>query len=870
MVKKLRIAFVCSCFAAMLGMFASCSDAEDDKEDTTPKVGSITGKAVYENASSHNDILITLVPTDGLFSNDLYQLANISSSAVSRSVTSSDIKSTKTSADGSYSFNSVTPGTYTIYASSQNTSQGAVQTNVSVSADNTITASDLKLTATSTISGKITIDNKATGNGGILVFVSSTSFMAITGDDGSFVISNVPLADNYNIAIMKGDYYTVWETGKTLTSSGLSLGTKDIDSDNLSYGIVWQGESETAPENPKQYWAYHNTTDGNSYIYVGTAWAILASKGDKGEQGEAGTNGTNGENGKDGVSITWKGEFETAPADPELNWAYFNTTDGCAYIWNGESWDKLSQKGDKGDQGETGAAGVSITWKGNSETAPAEPELNWAYYNSTDGCSYIWNGTTWELLAKAGKDGLNGKDGANTACTLTVFGTAGVATAESSAEDLVTVVSGPTFSWGSNLAKIDGNDLTVEYRTGDAKVADAVLFSGTRISSPRGTLVSTMNGDYKYPYLSADEILGVLEFKVKTNKAVLLSSLYEKVYFNKTSNFKTIVNINDGNVSINSEKAENNFVESSPVINRVIEANKNLVVKIILQSTAELTSSDTADFQYNVVFEPIKLNFTTNMNGIIWKGEFVSENADELKKPSVNWAYYNTTDGCSYIYNGSAWTLLAKGGENAMGTVSFFNDAASLAGTSSATDLVTVKNATFAWGTDLAKIGDAGLEVNGPTEKERTDNATQETIKGAQFESQSGTISGTPTDGRYMIIESGKDIATLSFKVTAKKDITISSLAEKVYFDKSGNYKLVVKVGNDEVAETGSATPADASSSTKKVIDETIKVGTNLSAGTETTVTLILRATKDLKTNDPENKKYEVIFAPLSLNVVKQ
>ena len=813
MVKKLRIAFVCSCFAAMLGMFASCSDAEDDKEYTTPKVGSITGKAVYENASSHNDILITLVPTDGLFSNDLYQLANISSSAVSRSVTSSDIKSTKTSADGSYSFNSVTPGTYTIYASSQNTSQGAVQTNVSVSADKTITASDLKLTATSTISGKITIDNKATGNGGILVFVSSTSFMAITGDDGSFVISNVPLADNYNIAIMKGDYYTVWETGKTLTSSGLSLGTKDIDSDNLSYGIVWQGESATAPENPKQYWAYHNTTDGNSYIYVGTAWAILASKGDKGEQGEAGTDGTNGENGKDGVSIIWKGELETAPAEPELNWAYFNTTDGC---------------------------------------------------------SYIWNGTTWELLAKAGKDGLNGKDGANTACTLTVFGTAGENSAESSAEDLVTVVSGPTFSWGSNLAKIDGNDLTVEYKTGDAKVADAVLFSGTKISSPRGTLVSTMNGDYKYPYLSADGILGVLEFKVKTNKAVLLSSLYEKVYFNKTSNFKTIVNISDGNVSINSEKAENNFVESSPVINRVIEANKNLVVKIILQSTAELTSSDTADFQYNVVFEPIKLNFTTNMNGIIWKGEFASENADELKKPSVNWAYYNTTDGCSYIYNGSAWTLLAKGGENAMGTVSFFNDAASLAGTSSATDLVTVKNATFAWGTDLAKIGDAGLEVNGPTEKERTDNATQETIKGAQFESQSGTISGTPTDGRYMIIESGKDIATLSFKVTAKKDITISSLAEKVYFDKSGNYKLVVKVGNDEVAETGSATPADASSSTKKVIDETIKVGTNLSAGTETTVTLILRATKDLKTNDPENKKYEVIFAPLSLNVVKQ
>ena len=48
----------------------------------------------------------------------------------------------------------------------------------------------------------------------------------------------------------------------------------------------------------------------------------------------------------------------------------------------------------------------SLVWKGNFETAPENPEINWAYFNTTDGCSYIWDGTTWSLLAGAGEDGI--------------------------------------------------------------------------------------------------------------------------------------------------------------------------------------------------------------------------------------------------------------------------------------------------------------------------------------------------------------------------------------------------------------------------------------------------------------------------------
>ena len=51
---------------------------------------------------------------------------------------------------------------------------------------------------------------------------------------------------------------------------------------------------------------------------------------------------------------------------------------------------------------------------------------------------------------------------------------------------------------------------------------------------------------------------------------------------------------------------------------------------------------------------------------IVWKGSFAS--ADEIDNPQYLWAYYNTTDGCSYIYDGEKWTLLAASGKDGVST----------------------------------------------------------------------------------------------------------------------------------------------------------------------------------------------------------
>ena len=50
---------------------------------------------------------------------------------------------------------------------------------------------------------------------------------------------------------------------------------------------------------------------------------------------------------------------------------------------------------------------ANFIWQGAFATSPTNPEKYWAYFNTTDGCSYIYDGEKWTLLAQAGKDGEN-------------------------------------------------------------------------------------------------------------------------------------------------------------------------------------------------------------------------------------------------------------------------------------------------------------------------------------------------------------------------------------------------------------------------------------------------------------------------------
>ncbi len=122
-------------------------------------------------------------------------------------------------------------------------------------------------------------------------------------------------------------------------------------------------------------------------------YSVFAAQGNEGPEGEAG---------ETGVGIEWLGMFDSAPDAPEQNQAYYNSAVGESYIFDGTAWQTLAKDGIPAEAGEPGS---SIEWLGMFETAPAEPVLNQAYYNATDGNSYIFDGTQWSLLVTKGEVG---------------------------------------------------------------------------------------------------------------------------------------------------------------------------------------------------------------------------------------------------------------------------------------------------------------------------------------------------------------------------------------------------------------------------------------------------------------------------------
>ena len=260
---------------------------EDNKDDTVT-TGKIVGKATYTNTANHAGIQVTLVSSDGIVAYDS-QISSRSRSNVAV------MKNVVTSESGEYSFEKVKEGVYTIYASSDDSTEKAVLTNVVVQANQVVTAADLNLTATGSICGRVTLDSKEDENLGITVVIAGTSYMAVTDDSGNFTIFDIPAGADYQIVIMKGDYCTIWSKVSVEAGKENKLGDKNItsqNSDDKNYSFIWQGSSATPPANPEKYWAYFDTDDGCSYIYDGEKWTLLAQAGKDGEDGENGTGGS--------------------------------------------------------------------------------------------------------------------------------------------------------------------------------------------------------------------------------------------------------------------------------------------------------------------------------------------------------------------------------------------------------------------------------------------------------------------------------------------------------------------------------------------------------------------------------------------------
>ncbi|MCL2443679.1 MAG: SUMF1/EgtB/PvdO family nonheme iron enzyme [Treponema sp.] len=276
---------------ALIGfaIFACKEPIGPPNNDTT---GSITGKALFNNSDNHAGITITLEKTDGLRSvNVVNANRSIVSGARSISATRSVAGQTQTAVDGSFILNDIPAGTYVLYASSQNSLEKAVTTNVTVTANQEFNAGTLNLTPVGSIAGQITVQSGSPM--GYLVCVAGTSFMAITGTDGKFEITGVPAKTGYTVLIMRGDFVAFYGANASVTTGVTGGNTTTLSTRNITNLELLQSTVTIG-------------ANGNWFINgVDTGISATGQQGEKGETGEKGDPGTNGNTPYIGTNGNW-------------------------------------------------------------------------------------------------------------------------------------------------------------------------------------------------------------------------------------------------------------------------------------------------------------------------------------------------------------------------------------------------------------------------------------------------------------------------------------------------------------------------------------------------------------------------------------
>lgn len=266
-------------FTSILFLFIGLIGCKTDVKLKTD-VGTIHGVVQFENISNHEGINVVLESTDGLMATSYYSSRGIKSNV--RSVESS----VKTDENGSFHFDNVPVGVYTVTAFSDLSNKKAILTNVVVEKSEITELQEIKLKATGNLKGSVTIDNTKENVCGIDILVLGTSYSAVTDEEGKYEISDIPVKEGgYSLALRKDGYIFIFKRNITV-NPGESIDIKNIDvksSELNSNSLIWKGFSTEEPENPKLNWAYFNTTDRCLYVFNGESWVLLVQDGKDGD-----------------------------------------------------------------------------------------------------------------------------------------------------------------------------------------------------------------------------------------------------------------------------------------------------------------------------------------------------------------------------------------------------------------------------------------------------------------------------------------------------------------------------------------------------------------------------------------------------------
>lgn len=237
----------------LLGLFfISCTVVVNQPEGKNQKKNStITGKAFYSNSNDSSSIKVYIEKN--------------SDTGAGRSV----LSFSNCAADGTYSFENLEEGVYTVYATSSDSTEKAICRSISVNQNQTVELPDMTLTATGSISGKISVVDSPKQNLGFIVFIAGTSFMAATDSQGNFKISGVPANPDYQIIVSKGTYSFLWKSNVNVTLlENTDIGEFKITSNVLPYGsttisfdIPYELNGGTLPSGAPHTFSYDNVTN---------------------------------------------------------------------------------------------------------------------------------------------------------------------------------------------------------------------------------------------------------------------------------------------------------------------------------------------------------------------------------------------------------------------------------------------------------------------------------------------------------------------------------------------------------------------------------------------------------------------------------
>ena len=254
-----------------------------------------------------------------------------------------------------------------------------------------------------------------------------------TYNDGGYVLTGEINTDEYELLVQSGkdgsdgtSYERVF-IHTTTESKPATPSTSQTD-DYVPSG--WHDDPVGVSSSLPYEWVSEREKKNGiwSEFSAPTLWAKYGFDGADGAEGVAGT------------SIIWKGDFSSAPSNPQNGWAYKNTTDKKSYVYQDGQWYQMTIDG---IDGKNGKDGLSIVWKGDLQTPPSNPQTNWAYRDTNNGRVYIWNGTAWALMVVDGSDGADGAAGSD---GLSVF----ITYNDSTSQPSVPTGNGTTGGWHTN------------------------------------------------------------------------------------------------------------------------------------------------------------------------------------------------------------------------------------------------------------------------------------------------------------------------------------------------------------------------------------------------------------------------------------